>query len=64
MISAPSLPLILCVMSIGSVAAQDLIRVPAGKHKLVVRRDGVPEYSEDIEVRDQVISTITVDWGQ
>jgi hypothetical protein len=39
-----------------------VLNVPAGRHKLEVRMEGMPPYEEEIEVKDQVISHIGVDW--
>ncbi|MEP7364676.1 MAG: serine/threonine-protein kinase [Acidobacteriota bacterium] len=38
------------------------LTLPAGQHKLTLRRDGSPEYSETIEVKDQVITNVNVNW--
>jgi len=39
-----------------------VITLPIGKHKLRLTADGKTPYEETIEVKDQVISTVNVDW--
>ncbi|MBK7931124.1 MAG: serine/threonine protein kinase [Bryobacterales bacterium] len=39
-----------------------MISLPAGMHKITLKRDGVPDYEESIEVKDQVITTVSVNW--
>ena len=39
-----------------------LFTLPAGKHKITLRREGSSDYSETIEIKDQVITNINVNW--
>ena len=39
-----------------------MISLPAGMHKITLKREGVPDYEESIEVKDQVITTVSVNW--
>jgi serine/threonine protein kinase len=41
-----------------------ILPLPVGNYKLVLRRDGVRDYEEDIQIKDQVISNIEVNWNQ
>lgn len=38
------------------------LTLPAGHHKITLRRNGSPDYSETIEIKDQVITNINVNW--
>jgi len=39
-----------------------MLTLPAGPHKITLRREGSPDYSETIEIKDQVITNVNVNW--
>jgi len=41
-----------------------VIKLPIGNYKLILRKEGLRDYEEDIQVKDGVISNITVNWDQ
>jgi predicted Ser/Thr protein kinase len=40
-----------------------MLQLPAGKYKLRVSKEGVSPYTEDVEVKDSVITNVDVNWG-
>jgi hypothetical protein len=39
-----------------------MLTLPAGQHKITLRREGSPDYSETIEIKDQVLTNVNVNW--
>ena len=38
------------------------LTLPAGRHKITLRREGLPDYNETIEIKDQVLTNASVNW--
>ncbi len=41
-----------------------VLSLTAGRYKLLLKSQGHPDYTEDIDIKDQVISSIEVNWNQ
>lgn len=41
-----------------------ILKLPAGKHHVVVRKPGSPDEEQDVEIKDQVITNMAVNWEQ
>ena len=39
-----------------------MLTLPAGRHKITLKRDGAPDYEESIEIKDQVMTNMNVNW--
>ncbi len=41
-----------------------MIVLPAGKHRIAVRREGSQDETQDVEIKDRVISNLEINWPQ
>jgi len=41
-----------------------IITLPAGLHRIRLTREGLPDVTDEIRIRDNVITTYTYDWGR
>ncbi len=39
-----------------------MVTLPAGRHKLVLRLEGLPDESSEVEIRDNAVATLEINW--
>jgi hypothetical protein len=40
-----------------------MLKVPPGKYRLEVAKEGFSKYAEEVEIKDSVITNVEVNWG-